>query len=374
MKGKGKNEKLSTPEDLVPKAVVNRDAYLEYVKLKEHPMLGDARIVQTSNANLTLDLGMPIHRLKKFLPDLPEAEQKDILAQHAAVKSLTARLGILKQKSYGLIRGNFIEDNGYLDPRKTELFELFGRFYTTEEVHRVINEQWGLEVSKNTVAAFKTKYLDKITELQEKYKRDYSHVRLGYKRARLDELTYIYQKRKDIYETNPSVENHRLLLQTLEQVRKEVDGDELKVTFEGKLDINATINVHIQNDLLQKISIKDIVIGNLCAKYNVDPKILLHRLHKSFYAKFVGTVKPEDDLLEAEMIYPSQAIYDFDKIVRLNKQLDIEEAQIVEEETKKVEKVKPTGAALKQSLQEKLRQKIEQANKSASNLTKGKDI
>lgn len=353
----------------LPKGVVNRNAYNDYVILQQHPLLNDDRVYQTSNPNLKIDLATPINHVRRMSADLPEQEQKDIFAQTSAVKALLGKLSFLKQSTYGMVRGNFIEDNGFLDPRKTELIELFGRFHTIEEVHQLINQQWGLEVSISTVRAFKTKNLDKVTELQEKYKRDYSHVRLGYKRARLDELTYLYTKRKEIFEGNPTAENHRLMLTTLEQIRKECEGDELKVSFEGNLNINATINVHIQNDLMQKLSIKDIVLSRLCGKYGVNNQLLLYRLHRSFYAKFVGTQKADNDLLGDEMIYPSQHVYDFEKIKRQNQLLEIEEAKIVEEDVKVEESKKDPGAILKKALQEKIKQKQEALNKSRENIT-----
>ncbi len=348
----------------IPEMVVDKEAYKEYLKIKNHELLNDKRIYNTSDVNLSIDLAQQLNYIKKKISHLSLEEQKDILAHTAAARALLGKLGYLKTKAFAQTSGRYLDDNTYLAPRITEVLELFGRFHTTEEVHRIINQDWGLEVSNSVVKQFREKHFEKINELQEKYKRDYSHVRLGYKRSRLDELSYLYQKRKEKIGT--SVDNDKLMLMIMEQIRKEIDGDEIKINFEGKIDVNATINLHIQQDILQRVSIKTIVISRLCAKYGIESQLIMQRLYKSVYAKFAGTIPADGDLLEDAIIYPSQQIYDFNKIEKMNNRNKIEEAQIVEESRNK-NTLSPakekTMSDLKRSLAEKLKQKQDQTSR-----------
>lgn len=372
-KGEKKIRNASREELIIPESVVNTESYYQLNEVLKHELLNDKRLYKTSDVNLTIDLAQSLNNVKKKISHLPLPEQKDILANAHAVRALYGKVSVLKQHAYGMVRGNYVEDNGLLVPRTTELLELFGRFHTVEEIHKIINQEWKLDVSKATISAFKGKHEVKIIELQEKYKRNFSHVRLGYKRSRLDELTFLYQSRKELREVSPTVDNDRLMLQMLEQVRKECEGDEIKINFEGKLDVNATINLHIQTDVMQKVAIKDIVLSRLCAKYNVDPKLILHRLHRSIYAKFTGTKPADGDIMEDQIIYPSQHIYDFDKIKKLNQKINFEEAQIIEE-IKKEENIpevkKQQINDLKASLQEKLKQRQEEAIRMAGRTKK----
>ena len=363
-KGLKKNIIGAVANGIIPENIINVEAYYELEKVLKHELLNDKRLYTTSDVNLIIDLAQLPHTVKKKISHLPLPEQSDILAYSTAVRSMFGKASALKQAAYGMSRGHYAEDTSFLNPRMIEILELFGNYHTTDEVHKIINQQWQLPVSKATVVNFKNKHEVKIKELQEKYKRDFSHVRLGYKKSRLDELTYLYQSRKDMREKSPTVDNDKMLLKFIEQIRKECEGDEIKVNFEGKLDVNATIDLHIQTDIMQKVSIKDIVLARLCAKYGVDPKLILHRLHRSIYAKFTGTKPADGDIMEDQIIYPSQHIYDFDKIKKLNDKIKFDEAQIVEE-TNKLEILPETKkqeiSNLKSSLMEKLKQKQEEA-------------
>lgn len=346
--------------------IEDEEMYQEYLKVSTHPLLTSERLIQIPGQPKAVDILAPITVLKKKIISLTAQEQKEILTKHSAATTLLQRATVLRKKAYGVV-SNFAfstktnEPMVILDVRKTEILELYGRFFTSQEIFKTINQEWNLTVSMNTLEAFKNKYQEEIFKLQEKYKRDYSNVRLGYKRSRLDELTWLYNKRKEIYERTGFGEDHKILQSTLEQIRKECEKDELKISFEGNINITETINVHFQNEALQQLSVKDIVLGRLCAKFGVNPKVMHHRLHKSFYSKFVGTVEAEEDLMTDEIIYPSQIVYDFNKIRNQNKNIKIEEAQIIAQD-KKEESNTPAGEILRRQIMKALEEKQTQAN------------
>jgi hypothetical protein len=55
----------------------------------------------------------------------------------------------------------------------------------------------------------------------EKFKLSHVDMRLGVKRSRLEELTYLYGLQKEKFEETKRNDNYNLLLRTLEQIRKE---------------------------------------------------------------------------------------------------------------------------------------------------------
>lgn len=357
-----KNENISND------GVVDEETYQEYLKISTHPLLTSQRLFSIPGNPKLLDILTPLTTLKKKILSLPEAEQKVIITKHKAATSLMQKANSLRRKAYGIHTNHSFstknnEATTILDIRKTEILELYGRFFTSQEILKTLSQEYNLSVSLSTLEAFKTKYQEEITKIQEKHRKDYSNIRLGYKRSRLEELTWMYNKRKEIYERTGYGEDHKILQSTLEQIRKECEKDELKISFEGNINITETINVHFQNEMFQQLSVKDIVLGRLCAKFGINPKVMHHRMHKSFYAKFVGTVEAEEDLMTDEIIYPSQIVYDFNKIRHQNKAIKIEEAQIITD-SKKEESENPPAEInkLKQQIMKALEERKTKAN------------
>ena len=102
------------------------------------------------------------------------------------------------------------------------------------------------------------------------------------------------------------------MLKTLEQIRKEAEGDIL--TINGAIDVNieAQIQEHIQEEIYKTINLKEIILGRVAARMNYDPSKLIAALHNSYYAKFVQISGEYDE--DAEITYPSSQAYDFTKI------------------------------------------------------------
>ena len=129
------------------------------------------------------------------------------------------------------------------------------------------------------------------------------------KRPRLEELAWMYSKMKARYVSLNGIDAYNSMLRTLEQIRKEAEGDVLNIN--GVLDVNieVTIQNHIQKEILKTINLKEIILGRVAARMNFDTKKLVAGLHNSYYAKFVDISGEYDE--EAEMNYPSNQAYDF---------------------------------------------------------------
>ena len=75
----------------------------------------------------------------------------------------------------------------------------------------------------------------------------------------------------------------------LEQARKECKGEQLFLTVDGKIDINAMI--HGQDNVaeaLQKLPINMIVIGLVAAKAGINPATIIGQLASSYYKDHNG--------------------------------------------------------------------------------------
>jgi hypothetical protein len=373
----------------VPAGVVNREAWDKLQELKRHPLYsGTQRVVQTSIEGLEVDVMMGSYALNVRVAPLPEAERDKIKALHAAANSIKGKISQLTALAFGggmAAAGIHGEHMPVLDPRKAELIELFGKFHTVEDIHEIVTTKWGYQLNIATLKAFRLRHLSDIQARQEEVKRDPSHIRLGYKPMRMEELSFMHKVRKDIYSTNPSIANEKQLQSILDQIRKETEGEVSTVNIKGEITVQTLLDPVMRKQMLQQMSVLDIVIGRVAARLKRNPQFLIQRLNTSMYSKFSGMATEQAADLEATPIYPSQYIYDFDKIKAREGERKAEEQQLAKmpevilEEPAPVEPgtsatdvtpPKPKMSSLKARMLAQLEGVKEQVNSSADKLNR----
>ena len=357
---KVKEQRAKDP-DYVPTGLVDRKAYGEYLALQAHDLLKDQNVLhQTSDEELVVNLRTTHYNLEHQIKHLPKKEREMIMEKWKAVRSLIGQMTGLKRQAFGIQIQRGYGDS-VLNTRSAELLELFGRFHNSTEVHKVVIEEWGYDVTWQTVDNFRKQHIEKIKERQEEYRLTYNDIRLYHKRSRLDELVYLYGHRKSIYSQTGNKDDYRLLLATLEQIKKEVDGD-LTVNINENIEI--TINQHLQGAVLKSMSLTDIILARIAARQQVDPRVLLYRLHNSFYAKFSGFQRPDNNLMTDEIIYPSATVYNFDKIHQQGDQIAITEAKLIPVSTVTVQQISK-AKSLKDQLLDNIKKKQEELGRGA---------
>lgn len=141
----------------------------------------------------------------------------------------------------------------------------------------------------------------------------------------------------------------------LEQARKEVKGNELKLTVDGKIDINATIHGGENiSRVMRDIPINSIIIGLVSAKSGIRPEIMINQLASSWYKDFNGFNK--NILGQEKIMLPGDLIkqYDWNDLEKKNEQfinemkpIEYTEAEIIQEEE---------GTSKKDLIRQRLRQ------------------
>lgn len=360
-------------EDTVyPDGVIDKAAFDEMLSIETHPLLSpDKRIIETSVQDFKIDIAIFEYRLKKMIKDLPEEEQRQILAKKSLWQSLNGKINFLRRKAFGLHNSPYAIAGSLLEPKKAAIIELFGRFHSSEEVHKAILE-WGYKVSRQVVEDFRKRHLSEIQVLQDDYKKNYSDNRLSYKKSRLEELLWLYNHRKQIYEDTNSKSDYELLLKTLEQVRREVEPNELRVSIDGQLTINHQVNNHIKKEMLKDMSVNDIIVARVAARMGKSPAFLINSLHNSFYAKFAGFEPADKSLEEDRVVYPSNIVYNWDEIAIKNKELNIKQQEL-ETPPQISEPQKQTNLSLKELLIQKIqdrKQNVNEATDQVNEITK----
>lgn len=355
----------------VPVEVKNYEAYYEYLTLQNHPI----HLMKLYIGSKTMPITHPVPVVNKAVKKALELEEID---EHkaASIKDLKRKQQNLKLKAMSKLKsayGTIVDKHGVavkmrspFDPVREQITELFGRMFTAVEVHEVCLKQWKMTVTVNMVQDFRKANIIDINKRIEEHKRTYSDIRLGHKRSRLEELVWLYNKRKRIYEITNKGEDHRLLLATLDQIKKEAEGDVLRIDGNINFGLDVTIQNHIQKDLVKTIPLKEIILARVAAKSGVEPTKLIHFLNQSIYRKVLDAETIEfEDMPQ----YPSLQNYDFDRIRRMQEQKEVNETL----EAKIIPNINQeainAGEVLRQMMLKKLTEKIGDVNKEKNELS-----
>ena len=320
-------------EDKKPvREVVDQEAYDAYLEIANSDLMSkDNRFITLDvDPHLKIDQYWVTRHFQKMTSHLLEEDLVTVKATMSSIKSARGRMQHLRNKAYGMKKNGPQNTQSLLAPKKAELIELFGKFHTVAEVLKIVNVNWGFQVSIDAVGSFRKKYWDKIKERQEFHKRDHSDIRLGHMKSRLIEYSELYKSLKAQWEISKSKDDYKLLLQTLDQFRKEVDGDKLVIDGHLQIDVEHSINLHLASLLTDSIPVMNIIISKVAARMKVNPIFLLTRLHNSIYAKHSGFAAQGAGFDENDIKYPSSIVYNTEhirKMYQTRKEIDGELAQ-----------------------------------------------
>lgn len=356
----------------IPSDVVDKEAYLESLRLASHKIIRNP--IYITSEGVELSLAQMVHILRKKIEHLPQKEIDKIEKLKAVYFKINNNLTIQKRKAFGRKQGAGVgktENGTIFENRKEELLEYFGRMFTVEEVIKIVNDSWGLPVGKSTLYAFKVKYAEEIKKRIDVHQVSFHNIRLGVKKSRMEELSEIYRRQKEIWEEGEKRDDLRIVLNILEQFRKEAEGDRL--TIEGKVDVKyeQNIQVHLMKEVFATTNLKEIILGRVAAKMGINPIKLITSLQNSYYKQHSNVLGDFDENeSNGDLPYPSQLNYDFERIGKnfLLRDKQIEEAVVLDEQmnTKDLEK------AL--SLKDKIAAKLKAKNAEMKNMQNKLDI
>ena len=285
-------------------------------------------------------LGISRKRAREFGASKKEIE--DIVRISTDLQRLKVDKATLNKEWTKEAFGNKRGEKTILDVRYSEVLDLFGKFYTADEIRKLIAENWGLQIKYEEIKKFYNNNLDKIERKRAEYVLSAKESRFATDAGRMEALSNLAWEIEAKFEKHKSIEYSKELRAIIEQIRKEIKGEEIRLTVEGKIDINATIQANqTVHEALQKLPINMIVIGLTAAKQGLNPASLIGSLANSYYSKFNGFNKLGD---KKDLQLPGQYIktYNWEEIRQKNEQniIDIEPIEVYEEailEQKKVE-------------------------------------
>ena len=300
----------------IPKEVVNPQAYKRMIALMRHPILQNT--IYVSSEGDEINIAMLPHRLELKIAHLSPKEQDTVREIKRKYNQMRARITTEKAAAFGHSGRNGGRTKEELikfqerSPFETDIIELLGRMFTITEVVQILGEENGAVVTEKDVKKVFKEHIVEIEKLREEFRNKVTDVRLYNKRPRLEELAWMYGKMKNRFNVNNSSEAYNSMLRTLEQIRKEAEGDILTVNGVVDINIEAQIQEHIQQEIYKTINLKEIILGRVAARMGYDSAKLIAGLHNSYYAKFVQISGDFEE--DAEMVYPSSQAYDFTQI------------------------------------------------------------
>ena len=228
--------------------------------------------------------------------------------------------------------------------KKGEIIDLYAKYYTHDEIREWLRDA-GYEVNTQSIYKFYLTNKETIDKKRVEFLSTSRDYYIATEAGRMETLAVIHNKLMSLFEKvnskDYSLSNSQEIRQlsasicnVLEHARKEIKGDELKLTIDGKIDISASLQAsRTIKDITKKIPINLIVTYLVSAKAGLDPSMLLTSLIHSFYSEFNGfgvineAGKPPDS---AELIKN----YDWMQIKAYHKNKEAEKiGTIVEYET-----------------------------------------
>lgn len=176
------------------------------------------------------------------------------------------------------------------------IVKLFGEMNGVDDVQKILKEEKKIKLTQKELQAIFAKKKAEIESKRAVFLASSNQYKVATEAGRLQiintiiiDLQHRYQKYLAEEKEEKALIFEREIRNMLEQARKEVKGNELKLTVDGKIDIVATL--HGQENVsrvFRTLPINSIIIGLVAAKSGLDPTVLVHQLATSYYKDFNG--------------------------------------------------------------------------------------
>lgn len=307
-------------EIVIPEGVVNIQAYKRFLALEKQSILNNPIVEASDGTQVNVSM-MPFHLAKK-IAHLSLKERTYFLDLKDRWFSANGKRNAARKEAFGVAGrggGKIGEVKKTVDDAvaaKEDIKRLLSKMFTVPEVIKVLGEEYGINVREEEVKRVLRDNIVEIEKARERFREEVTDVRLYNKRPRLEELAWMYGKVRTRYNVNNGdLKSYEAMLKTLEQIRKEAEGDTINIQAAVDVSVDMEINAHIRKDVFQTINLREVILGRVAARMNLDLPKMIASLHNSYYASFCGVL--EDTLDEdAEMVYPSTLNYDFNEIER----------------------------------------------------------
>ena len=176
------------------------------------------------------------------------------------------------------------------------IVKLFGEMNGVEDVQKILKQEKKINLTQKELLSIFARKKAEIESKRAVFLASSNQYKVATEAGRLQIINSIiidlqgrYHKYLEEGLEDKALIFEREIRNMLEQARKEVKGNELKLTVDGKIDITATL--HGQENVsrvFRTLPVNSIIIGLVAAKSGLDPTVLVHQLATSYYKNFNG--------------------------------------------------------------------------------------
>lgn len=186
-----------------------------------------------------------------------------------------------------------------VDYYRDEVIAMLSKYKTSTEVVEMLKSK-GYKASNDQILAFYYENKAAIETDRNEFIKNAKKFYLATDTGRMETLTMLHSRFLELFEEiHKTPKNHKRteelktlsaeIRQILEQARKEIKGDEIRMTVEGRIDVSASINATATIlDISRKLPINIIPVYLIAAKQGILPHSIIASLVNSFYKEFNG--------------------------------------------------------------------------------------
>lgn len=197
------------------------------------------------------------------------------------VDPLIKKISHTKMKYRSLMAERYSSD---ISEHTEELVELFAQYYTVKDIIEIMKHRIGRTINNTSLKLFFQDNKLVIEKKRQEFQAQKKEIFIATETGRLKILNDLLLKWNIKFQKDEKLAYSSEIRKILEQARKEIKGDQLYLTMDGQIDINAT--VHGQENIshtLRKLNINMLIIGLVAAKTGQNPAVLMGQLASSYY-------------------------------------------------------------------------------------------
>lgn len=267
-----------------------QEAYIGYELTKrEYEILPERyfHFVNKAGKDCTVDTNAVNIRISvKRQGGTDEQAEEAVAHRNKYTLPVIRKLGQYRKKMKNLFGGKYsvaIMENG------DEIIDLYAQCYTTEDIASVLKVKKGYTVSPSLLKVFYQDNKQTIEKRKLKFLDSKKDFFISTETGRLQVLNELLLSWRLRFDREGKLSYSAEIRKVLEQARKECKGEQLFLTVDGKIDVNAM--VHGQDNVseaLQKLPINMIIIGLVAAKAGINPATIMGQLASSYYKDHNG--------------------------------------------------------------------------------------
>lgn len=328
---KKKVENISVPAAVVmPEEVKNASQFVqnEYIKwkLKEaeienHPL--KYYTIPTKDGDpFVINCGGVYPMLKKQMERNTVATKEDYIEVRRRWELLTKLK--MEKGAYARKWNGVLFKGDILTGRKGQLIEEFGKYKSIEQVNNIIKQEWGFQVSLPKLREFFEANLAEIKDRRARFVAESKDFYLTTETGRVESLSYLFDEIMKLFKETKNIKYSAEVRAIIEQVRKEIKGEEIRLTVDGKIDLTASIQANRTIQELNRIIPINLFVASLvAAKKGIEPTSIMAQLGNSFYNKWNGYNRPAEE--NEKVVLPSEFVqgYDWAEIEKKNNEKEL---------------------------------------------------